>query len=103
MFFTAFTKGRQFDTILSRINPSHASHMISVKYISILSCHQSLGLPNVLFPSHFRTKPLYASLPAPIRGKTNKMMMMMMMMRMMIMTTLAAQYTAENNTARIRW
>jgi hypothetical protein len=83
--------------VMSNINPPYASQIISVKYISILSCHQSLGLPNVLFPSYFRTKTLYAFLPAPLRGKLTMMMMMMMIM------TLATQYTAENNTNRTRW
>ena len=81
--------------ILSHINPSDVSQMISVKYISILSCHQRLGLWNVLFPSYFRTKILYASLPASIRGKLTMIVMMMI--------SLTAQYTAENNTACTRW
>jgi hypothetical protein len=67
--------------------------MISAKYISILFCHQSLVLPNIIFPSSFRTKIHYASLPASIRGK----------LTMIMMITLAAQYTAENNTARTIW
>ena len=42
--------------------PVHAPHPNSCKSILKLSSHLPLGLPNGLFPSGFRTKPLYASL-----------------------------------------
>ena len=48
--------------ILSQINPIHAPSLpisISFRYDAILSSHQRLSLPSVLFPSGFATKTLY--------------------------------------------
>ena len=50
-----------WNPILSHSTPPQPTFWRS---ILILSCHLRLGLPNVLFPSGFRTKSLYAS-PLP--------------------------------------
>ena len=52
--------------LLSQINPVHAPHPTSWRYISILSSHLLLGLPGGFFPPVFPTKTLYAALLSPI-------------------------------------
>jgi len=51
--------------ILSQINPVHAPHPTSWRFILILSSHLRLGLPSGLFPSGFTTKTPYTPLPSP--------------------------------------
>ena len=51
---------------LSQINPVHAPHPTSWRYILILSSHLCLGLPSGLFPSGFPTKTVYTPLLCPI-------------------------------------
>ena len=53
--------------ILSQINPVHAPHPTSWKYILIFS-HLRLGLPSGIFPSGFPTKTLYTPLLSPMRA-----------------------------------
>ena len=52
-------------SILSQINPVHASHPTSWRSILILSSHLLLGVPTGLFTSGFSTKTLYAPFPFP--------------------------------------
>ena len=54
--------------IMSQINPDHAPHPTSWRFILILSSHLSLGLPSGLSPSGFPTKTLYALLLSPIQA-----------------------------------
>jgi len=53
-------------SILSLINPTHATHPTSLRFILILSSHLRLGLPSGLFPSGFPTQTLYTHLLSPI-------------------------------------
>ena len=52
--------------ILSQLNPVHAPHPTSWRYILILSSHLCLGLPCGLFPSGFPTTTLHIPLLYPI-------------------------------------
>jgi hypothetical protein len=54
--------------ILSQIDPVHAPHPTSRRFILILSSHLRRGLPSGLLPSGFPTKALYAPLLFPIRA-----------------------------------
>jgi len=56
------------DPILSQINPVHASHPTTWRYILILSSHLCLDLPSGFFSSRFPTKTLYTPLLSPIRA-----------------------------------
>jgi len=51
--------------VLSQLNPVHAPHPTSWRFILILSSHLRLGLPSGLFPSGFPTKTLYTPLLSP--------------------------------------
>lgn len=55
-------------TILSQINPFHASSNYLLKIHLILFSNLFLGLPSDHFPSRFPTKPLQASLLSSIRA-----------------------------------
>jgi hypothetical protein len=52
-------------SVLSQINPVHASHPTSWRFILILFSHISLGLGSGLSPSGFPTTTLYAPLLSP--------------------------------------
>ena len=52
-----------FVPILSQLDPVYTPHLTSSRSILILSSHLRLGLPSGLFPSGFRTKPLYTPPP----------------------------------------
>ena len=54
--------------ILSHINPVHALHPTSSRFVRILSSHLRVGLPCGLFPSGFPTNILYAPPLSPIRA-----------------------------------
>ena len=54
--------------VLRQINPVHAPHPMSWRFIIILSSHLRLGVPSSLFPSGFPTKTLYIPLLSPIRA-----------------------------------
>jgi hypothetical protein len=51
--------------VLSHIDPVHAPHPTSQRYILILPSHLRLGLSSGLFPSGLRTDVLYAPLLSP--------------------------------------
>ena len=51
--------------ILSLINPTHATHPTSLRFILILYSHLGLGLPSGLFPSVFPTQTLYTPRLSP--------------------------------------
>ena len=52
-----------FVPTLSQLDPVYTPHLTSSRSILILSSHLRLGLPSGLFPSGFRTKPLYTPPP----------------------------------------
>ena len=54
--------------VLSQINPSTRSQLISLRYTLILSSHLQLGFPNSLIPSYFPHETQYAPLLFPIRS-----------------------------------
>ena len=54
--------------ILSQINPVHAPHPTSWRFILILSSHLRLGLPSGLFPLGLHTKTLCTPILSPIRA-----------------------------------
>ena len=76
--FLTFYGARRFIIVLTsarHLSLSSASsiqfipqHPTAWRYILILSCHLTLGLPSGLFPSGFLTKTLYTPLLFPIRS-----------------------------------
>jgi hypothetical protein len=54
--------------ILNQLDPVHAPHPTSWRFILILSSHLLLGLPSGLFPSGFPTKTLYTHSLSIIRA-----------------------------------
>jgi hypothetical protein len=54
--------------LLSQINPVHASHPTSWRFILILSSHLHLSFPIGLFPSGIRTRILHTTLLTPMHA-----------------------------------
>ena len=67
-FITALTSVRHLSLSWASPVQSTYPHPTTRRYISILSTHLLLDLPNGLFPSGYPTKTLYIPLSSPIRA-----------------------------------